>query len=44
MVTVDCPWCEVPLALERLDVLRCGDCRVEVEIDPDATQKIALAA
>jgi hypothetical protein len=44
MVTVDCPWCEAPLALERFDVVRCEDCRVEVEIGPDVTPEVALAA
>jgi hypothetical protein len=34
MVIVDCPWCEAPLALARPDVVRCDDCRIEVELDP----------
>ena len=44
MVTVDCPWCEAPLALERFEVLRCKDCRVEVELAPDDAPDLALAA
>jgi hypothetical protein len=44
MVTVDCPWCEAPLALEAA-LLRCEDCRVEVEVDPQpVVESVALAA
>jgi hypothetical protein len=34
MVIVDCPWCDSPVALARPDVVRCDDCRIEVELDP----------
>jgi hypothetical protein len=44
MVTVDCPWCEAPVALERPDVVRCADCRIEVELDPAPVAEVALAA
>jgi len=48
MVTVDCPWCEAPVALARLDVVRCETCRIEVEIDPAPVAvpvaELALAA
>ena len=44
MVTVDCPGCEAPLALERFEALHCPDCRVEVEIDPEPVAELALAA
>ena len=43
MLIVDCPWCEGPVALERPDILRCEECRTEVEIDPPALDA-ALAA
>ena len=45
MVTADCPWCEAPVPVDQLDVLRCQDCRVEVEIDPrPEVADVALAA
>ena len=43
MVIVDCPWCEGPVALVRQDLMRCDECRTEVEIDPPA-EDAALAA
>jgi len=44
MLIVDCPWCEAPVALERMNVVRCADCRIEVEIDPSPVVEVALAA
>ena len=43
MVTIDCPWCDAPVALQAVQPLRCEDCRIEVEIDP-VVREIALAA
>jgi len=44
MVTVECPWCEAQVALDVADVLRCDDCRIEVEISADVAMDVALAA
>lgn len=44
MVAVDCPWCEVPVPLDRPDLVRCEDCRVSVEVDPVSAVEVALAA
>ena len=44
MVTVECPWCEARVALEVADVLRCDDCRIEVEISAEIATEVALAA
>ena len=50
MVIVDCPWCEAPVSLDGLEVVRCDGCRLEVEIDPvpvalaPALTEVALAA
>jgi len=44
MVIVDCPWCEAPVALERQNVVRCEDCRIEVELDATPVANVALAA
>ena len=50
MVTVDCPWCEAPVALATPDSLRCDGCSVEVAIDPapvvapTGVMEVALAA
>lgn len=44
MVTLDCPWCEAPVALERPEAFRCDDCRVEVALDPAPVAEVPLAA
>ena len=49
MVTLDCPWCEAPVALATTESLRCDGCSVEVAIDPAplvaaADVEVALAA
>jgi hypothetical protein len=44
MITVDCPWCDGPVALEHADVFRCDGCAVEVELAPDVVLEVALAA
>lgn len=44
MVTVDCPWCEAPVALEGADGFRCDGCSVEVQFAADETAEVALAA
>jgi len=44
MITIECPWCEASIALERADVMRCEDCRIEVQIDPTTATEVPLAA
>jgi hypothetical protein len=48
MVTIDCPWCEAPVSLERADLVRCDGCMVQVEISPETGSavgsEVALAA
>ena len=49
MVTVDCPWCEAPVARATPDSLRCDGCSVEVAIDSaplgaSTVAEVALAA
>ena len=49
MVTVDCPWCDAPVALSSPEVVRCDGCRIEVELDPApvggvVAAEVALAA
>jgi hypothetical protein len=34
MLTIDCPWCDGPVAIEE-DALECAGCAVRVEIAPD---------
>lgn len=36
MVTLDCPWCDGPMALEAgADDVACDGCSVRVELAPD---------
>jgi hypothetical protein len=36
MVTLDCPWCDGPMALEtEADGAACDGCSVRVELAPD---------
>ena len=44
MVTVDCPWCEARIPMDRPDVLACTDCGIEVALAPDVAAEVALAA
>ncbi len=45
MITIDCPCCDEPLAVDGLEApVRCDGCLVEFEIAPDATDRAALAA
>jgi hypothetical protein len=47
MVTVDCPWCDGPVALEAESaVVRCDACRVAVDlaVDPAGAPDLAAAA
>jgi hypothetical protein len=50
MVTVDCPWCEAPVALASAESFRCDGCSVEVAIDSapvvasTSVMEVALAA
>jgi hypothetical protein len=44
MVTIECPWCSAPVALERQDAIRCDDCSIQVELAPDPAAEVALAA
>jgi hypothetical protein len=44
MVIVNCPWCTAPVALERPDLVRCDECRMEVELDPAPAVEVPLAA
>ncbi len=44
MVTIDCPWCEAPVAFEHTHAMHCMDCRIEVEVDPAPAPDVALAA
>jgi hypothetical protein len=46
MITIECAWCEAELAMDGLDAtsVDCPDCLVSIELAPDATPDIALAA
>lgn len=45
MLTIDCPWCDQPLAVDDGDTVRCDDCSVELSFAPEpATPVVALAA
>jgi hypothetical protein len=44
MVTIDCPWCATPVALDSADVVRCDECSVQVELAVEVTDEVALAA
>jgi hypothetical protein len=45
MITFECSWCDAELTLDALDAtsIECADCRIVVEIAPDA-EELALAA
>ena len=45
MVTVDCPWCDGPMALEADAVdASCDGCSVRVEIAPDPIPAVTARA
>ncbi len=45
MVTVDCPWCDGPMALEADAVdASCDGCSVRVEIAPDPVPVVTARA
>ncbi len=45
MVTVDCPWCDGPMALEAdRDDAACEGCSVRVELAPDRLPAVTAAA
>ena len=45
MILIECSWCEADLVLASLDApsVDCPDCRITVDIAPDA-EVLALAA
>jgi hypothetical protein len=45
MVTVDCPWCDGPMALEAdADDASCDGCSIRVELAPDRLPVITARA
>ena len=45
MVTLDCPWCDGPMALEtEANDAACEECSVRVELAPDPRPAIAARA
>ncbi len=45
MPMTECPWCEGTATVDRgLTTLACDDCQVVVQIAPDPTPLITLAA
>jgi hypothetical protein len=45
MVTIECPWCDQPVALEDGDTVHCDGCQVELSFAPDQPiGDVALAA
>jgi hypothetical protein len=44
-VTVDCPWCDAPVALgDSDDVVACDACAVVADLAPDERVRLADAA
>jgi predicted RNA-binding Zn-ribbon protein involved in translation (DUF1610 family) len=46
MIYIDCSWCDGELALESIDAtsVDCPDCGVTVDIAPDETTSLPIAA
>lgn len=47
MVTVTCPWCEMPAMLEMMadeDAFRCDECRIGERVDEDESVPVPAAA
>ncbi len=45
MVTVDCPWCDGPMAIEAdADDAACEGCSVRVELAPDRIPAVTARA
>lgn len=45
MLMTDCPWCEGPATVDPgLTTLACDECAVVVQIAPDPTTIVTLAA
>ena len=46
MIYIECAWCETDVALDGLDAMsvECPDCNVTVDIAPDDTLTISIAA
>jgi hypothetical protein len=45
MITLDCPWCDGPMALEaESDDVACDGCSVRVELAPDPRPMVTARA
>jgi len=46
MIYIDCSWCDGDMVLETIDAtsVECPDCGVTVDIAPDETTRLPVAA
>jgi len=44
MVMIDCPWCEAPVPVESMELVRCERCSIVVELAAEPGPEVALAA